>query len=73
MFVGGIIQFVDSLKQTDIPASGIAFGAARVFFSGISSVIVGIGLFFANAYLWVCIGDEQNKIGREESRDRRFR
>jgi hypothetical protein len=70
MFIGGIIQFVDSLKQTDIPTSGVAFGVARVFFAGFSTVLIGIALFFANAYVWVLVADKKSEIRREMFRGR---
>lgn len=40
MFVGGIVQIVDSIKY-DTNALGIAFGFIRIFFSGIVGWLAG--------------------------------
>lgn len=59
MFVGGIIQVVNALKMTDIPAMEVAIGLARVFFTGLGTVLVMWGLIFVNAVVWAFISDGQ--------------
>ena len=56
MFIGGIIQIVEALKQTDINASDVAGGIARVFFTGIGTFIVAFSAVFGNLAMWTVIG-----------------
>ena len=57
MFIGGIIQIVNACKATDIQATQIAFGLARVFFTGISTVVVFWVLFLLNGAVWLAINE----------------
>lgn len=41
MFIGGIIQIVNSITPVII-AKGIAFGFARIFFAGLTTWIVAV-------------------------------
>lgn len=59
MFVGGIIQVVNALKMDDIPAMEVAIGCARVFFTGLGTILVMWGLIFVNAIVWTFISDGQ--------------
>lgn len=59
MFVGGIIQVVNALKMDDIPAVDVAIGCARVFFTGVGTVIAAWVLIAVNAIVWTVISDGQ--------------
>ena len=41
-FIGGIVQIVSALTATEIAATAIAWGIAKVFFAGTIGIIVAI-------------------------------
>ncbi len=52
-FIGGIVQVVESFKETPVDALGVAFGFFRFFFSG----VVGWGTFLLTSGLGAAIAD----------------
>ena len=36
MFIGGIVQLINAVKETPVPALDIAFGIARIVLSGLA-------------------------------------
>lgn len=57
MFVGGIIQVVDALKAVPVVSSDVAWGVARVVFTGLGTMILAFASLFANIAMWTAISD----------------
>jgi hypothetical protein len=45
-FIGGLVQFIEAIRGEKVVATQVAYGAARVVFSGLIGwvVIIGLGL-----------------------------
>lgn len=49
MFIGGIIQGIEGIKETPVNSMDIAFGVTRVIFAGlVAYLVIAVGLIIAD-------------------------
>jgi hypothetical protein len=48
-FIGGIIQIIEAVKATPVPAMDVALGIARIVFAGLIGVVSAMALILPGA------------------------